>query len=147
MSCIRKEADRLESSQRIVVQLSQMRTDDEIRRIQQQGAAIGHGARCSFGSYYRARSRAILDDHHLPLHPSDLLRQQAGQNVDATTRGKWNDDLDCFRNLRLTPCTVSGQSDENDGSCAPCEFQKLTALKFHCVAPPIHWCNHDRFPP
>jgi hypothetical protein len=74
-----------------------VRTDDEIRSVEQQGVAIGCGARCSFGSDHCARAGPVFDHDTRPVRPPDLLSQQAGQDIETTARGKWNNELDDVR--------------------------------------------------
>ena len=93
-------ADRLEALERIVVQLSHVGADNQIWRVDEQGIAVGRGARHGLGSDHGARSCAILDHDRRRLRAADLVRHQAGQDVAAPARCKRNDDLDRSRRLR-----------------------------------------------
>jgi hypothetical protein len=81
-------------SQRIEIDLSQMRSDEQIGRGDQQGAAVRRGARDGFGSDDRAGARAVLDHQGQPLGAADLLRQHAGHDVAGAAGGGRHDDLD-----------------------------------------------------
>ena len=120
-------ADRLETRQRIKVQLSQMRRDHQVGRGDQQGVAVRRRARDRLGSDDRTGTRAVLDHHRPPLGLADLLGKHAGHDVAGAASGRRHDDLDGC----LGPSRMAKQRHEKYGNSA--EDNSVQSEK--CVIP------------
>jgi hypothetical protein len=112
-------ANRFETFQRIIIHLSQMRNDEQARRSDQETAAVGRRARDGFDADQAARTRTVFDHHRGSMRLSDLIGQQANQDIRTAARLERNDDSGGSRRLR--PRSLNEQSEQeacNDGKNA-----------------------------
>lgn len=78
----------------MVIRLLHKRIYEKAVAMEQHSAAVGCGARRSFGSNDTARPGTVLNCESYAVRPSDLLRQHAGDKIVGCPGRNWNDNLD-----------------------------------------------------